>query len=172
MHPPLFIRALTPAEREQLQAGLRSADAFTLRRCQILLASAAGQRPRLIAANVAGAAGTAPNATPASHAEGLRCRAEKSPRPKTAQPLLDPGRHDELYLLLHQSPRLAGQPRSTWTLALVARVCYARGWTPRPLSVEAVRPAVAPPGVPRPRAPPPPPRPDPAYAGKKKPATG
>src|SRR5262245_65498495 len=104
MHPPLFIRALTPAEREQLQAGLRSADAFTLRRCQILLASAAGQRPRLIAANLGCSAGTVRNAITAFHAEGLRCLAEKSSRPKTAQPLLDPGRHDELHLLPHQSP--------------------------------------------------------------------
>ena len=37
-----FVRTLTPAERHSLQQGLRSADAFTLRRCQILLASADG----------------------------------------------------------------------------------------------------------------------------------
>jgi DNA-binding NarL/FixJ family response regulator len=49
MKPPLYIRPLTPAEHQQLEAGLRSSDAFTLRRCQILRASACGQRPAQIA---------------------------------------------------------------------------------------------------------------------------
>jgi transposase len=167
MHPPLFIRSLTPAEREQLQAGLRSADAFTLRRCQVLLASAAGQRPRLIAAHLGCSAGTVRHAITAFHTEGLACLSEKSSRPKTAQPLLDPCHHKELYLLLHQSPRLAGKPRSTWTLALLGQLCHERGWTPRPLSVEAVRHAVARLGVSWRRAKHWLTSPDPAYARKK-----
>jgi hypothetical protein len=40
MKQPIFARPLSDAERETLKAGLRSPDAFTLRRCQILLASA------------------------------------------------------------------------------------------------------------------------------------
>src|SRR5262245_4493493 len=171
MHPPLFIRPLTPCEREQLQAGLRSADAFTLRRCQILLASAAGQRPRAIAVNLGCSAGTARNAIAAFHAEGLACLAQKSSRPKAAKPLLDPGHHEELYPLLPQSPRLAGKPRSTWTLALLAEVCHERGWTPRPLSIEAVRHAVARLGVSWRRAKHWITSPDPAYARKKTRAT-
>jgi transposase len=171
MHPPLFVRPLTPAQREQLQAGLRSADAFTLRRCQILLASAAGQRPRRIAANLGCSAGTARNAIAAFHAEGLACLAEKSSRPKSAKPLLGPAHHQALYLLLHQSPRLAGKPRSTWTLALLAQVCHERGWTPRPLSAEAVRHAVARLGVSWRRAKHWITSPDPAYARKKTRAT-
>src|SRR5947209_20228470 len=39
MEPPLFVRPLTAEERQQLHAGLHARDAFTLRRCQILLAS-------------------------------------------------------------------------------------------------------------------------------------
>lgn len=39
MKRPVFVRPLSDAERETLEAGLRSLDAFTLRRCQILLAS-------------------------------------------------------------------------------------------------------------------------------------
>src|SRR3954471_14005197 len=167
MHPPLFIRPLTPAEREQLQAGLRSADAFTLRRCQILLASASGQRPRLIAANLGCSAGTARNAIAAFHAGGLACLQEKSSRPNAAKPLLGPSHHEELYLLLHQSPRLAGKPRSTWTLALLGQVCHERGWTPRRLSIEAVRHAVARLGVSWRRAKHWITSPDPAYAREK-----
>ena len=44
MKRPIFVRPLSDAERETLEAGLRSPDAFTLRRCQILLASSRGER--------------------------------------------------------------------------------------------------------------------------------
>jgi hypothetical protein len=44
MQPPLFVRPPTESEQQALAAGLRSADAFTLRRCQIVLASARGER--------------------------------------------------------------------------------------------------------------------------------
>lgn len=40
MKRPIFVRPLTDAERRVVNIGLRSPDAFTLRRCQILLASA------------------------------------------------------------------------------------------------------------------------------------
>ena len=53
MKPPIFVRTLTAAERQPLQAQLRSPDAFTVRRCQILLASAHGLRPPPIARNLA-----------------------------------------------------------------------------------------------------------------------
>jgi transposase len=172
MHPPLFIRSLTAAEREQLHAGLRSADAFTLRRCQILLASASGQRPRHLASNLGCSAGTVRNAIAAFHAQGVACLRQKSSRPKAARPLLDPTHHGALYLLLHQSPRLAGKPRSTWTLALLGQVCHERGWTPRPLSIEAIRHAVERLGVSWRRAKHWITSPDPAYARKKTRATG
>src|SRR5438094_25112 len=45
MKPPLYVRPLTDAERVALRQGLRSPVAFTLRRCQVLLASAAGLPP-------------------------------------------------------------------------------------------------------------------------------
>jgi hypothetical protein len=48
MRPPTFVRPLAEEEQQLLMAGLRSRDAFTLRRSQILLASAEGQRPSAI----------------------------------------------------------------------------------------------------------------------------
>src|SRR6266566_844504 len=39
MRTPIFIRPLTEDERQHIQKGLRSSDAFVLRRCQILTAS-------------------------------------------------------------------------------------------------------------------------------------
>src|SRR5438034_9012297 len=68
-----FVRTFTAAERQQLQAGLRSADAFTLRRCQILLASAAGQSPALIARNLGCTPRSVRNAIHAFSSEGLAC---------------------------------------------------------------------------------------------------
>jgi hypothetical protein len=74
--------------------------------------------------------------------------------------------------LLHQSPRAFGLPRTTWTLAAVARVCHEKGWVPRVLSIETVRLAIARLGVSWRRAKHWITSPDPAYARKKKPATG
>ena len=45
MKPSIFVRELSKKEREALEVGLRSSDAFVLRRCQILLASSKGERP-------------------------------------------------------------------------------------------------------------------------------
>src|SRR5206468_5897624 len=86
MKPPLFVRPLTDPERAALRAGLRSPDAFTLRRCQILLASADGLRPARIAERLSCASQSARNAIRAFHAEGLDCLTEKSHRPKSARP--------------------------------------------------------------------------------------
>jgi hypothetical protein len=74
--------------------------------------------------------------------------------------------------LLHRSPRAYHQRRSTWTLDLIADVCYERGWTPRRLSIEAIRQAVGRLGVSWRRAKHWITSPDPAYARKKKRATG
>src|ERR1700730_5915491 len=168
MQTPIFVRPRTAAERQQLQAGLRSAAAFTLRRCQILLASAAGQPPPVIARNLGCTPPSVRNAIHAFHREGLACLEEKSSRPKSARPLLDAVFDEPLRALLHQSPRTLGKRRSTWTLALVADVCYERGWTPRVLSIESIRLAIQRLGVSWRRAKHWITSPDPAYARKKK----
>src|SRR5215213_4380016 len=49
MKRPMFVRPVSDAERKTLEAGLRSPDAFTLRRCQILLASDRGKNAYQIA---------------------------------------------------------------------------------------------------------------------------
>jgi DNA-binding CsgD family transcriptional regulator len=169
MRPAItFVRTLAPTERQQLQQGLRSAAAFTLRRCQILLASADGQTPAAIARTLGCTPATVRNTIHAFAANGLAALKEKSSRPHSARPLLDAAFDEPLRHLLHQSPRAFGQPRSTWTLSLVAQVCYVQGWTPRVLSLDTIRLAIQRLGVSWQRA-----RhwitsPDPAYARKKK----
>ncbi|HMB02481.1 MAG TPA: helix-turn-helix domain-containing protein [Isosphaeraceae bacterium] len=172
MKAPLFVRSLSAAERQQLHTGLRSADAFTVRRCQILLASDHGLRPAQIARNLRCAVGTVRNALHAFDREGLACLKGKSSRPHSARPFLDERFVDPLKDLLHHSPRLFGKPTSLWTLELVAEVCHTRGWTPRQLTAEAIRVALKRLGIRWPRAKRWITSPDPAYARKKRRATG
>jgi transposase len=172
MKPPLFVAPLTAAQRQQLQQGLRSAEAFTARRCQILLASANGLRPSQIARNLGCAAATVRNALHAFAAEGLGCLHEKSRRPLAARAELDERRAGALTDLLHQSPRTFGRPTSLWTLDLVAEVCHTQGWTSRVLTGEAIRVALKRLGIRWRRAKHWITSPDPAYARKKKRGTG
>ena len=171
MKPPLFVRELSGAERRALHAGLRGREAFTLRRAQILLASADGQRPSAIAARVGRSVGTVHNAIRAFAAEGTPCLTEKKRGPKDARPVLDEAQAGPLKGILHQSPRRFGKARSTWTLGLLADVAFEQELTPRRLSHEAVRQAVKRLGHGWKRAKAWITSPDPAYAREKKPAT-
>src|SRR5215204_3678483 len=71
MKRPIFVRPFTDAERETLEAGLRSSDAFTLRRCQILLASDRGENAYQIARSLGCNPQTVRNAIHAFNREGL-----------------------------------------------------------------------------------------------------
>jgi transposase len=46
---------------------------------------------------------------------------------------------EQLRELIHQSPRTFGKPRSTWTLQLLAEVCFETGIVGRPVSASTVR---------------------------------
>lgn len=168
MKPPSFVRTLTAAEKQQLQAGLRSAHAFTVRRCQILLQSAKGQRAPAIASTLGCAVATVHNALHAFAREGLACLHEKSSRPHSAHAFLDERFTDALKELLHHNPRVLGKSTSLWTLDLLAEVCHAKGWTPRQLTGEAIRVALKRLGIGWRRAKHWITSPDPAYARKKK----
>jgi transposase len=172
MKPPLVIRPLAEPERFALRQGLRSPDAFTLRRCQILLASDQGRRPSQIATALGCGVQTVRDALHAFAAEGLACMHAKPKTPKTIHAAWPRGRDEDLRALLHQSPRALGKPTSLWTLPLAARVCYEKGWTARPLSGEAIRLVLKRLGVGWKRAKHWLVSPDPDYARKKKCATG
>ncbi len=172
MKPPLFVRELTADDRAALRHGLRSADAFTLRRSQILLASAAGRKPSEIAAALGCATQTVRDAIRAFDARGTDALAAQSKAPKTTHPVWPRSRDDDLKELLHQSPRALGKPTSLWTLGLVATVCHEKGWTARVLSLESIRRLLARLGVGWERAKHWITSPDPEYAKKKRRGTG
>ena len=171
MHPPILVREPSDAERRQLEAGLRAANAFTVRRAQIVLLSAEGRRPREIARGLRCAVQTVRNAIRAfnarGNARGLAALTAGSPRPESVAQLLDQAKLEQLRAILHQSPRTFGQPRSTWTLALLARVAHEQGLSATLLSDETIRRALRRLAVGWKRAKRWLTSPDPAYARKK-----
>jgi transposase len=168
----MYVRPLSPAEQHHLEVGLHSSDAFTLRRCQILLASGRGQRPAQIAHNLGCAVQSVRNAIHAFHARGLACVQAQSRRPQRTRLVLDAPKREQLRALLHQSPRTFGKSRSLWTLRLAAEVCRERGLTPSQVSIENIRQALKRLGVSWQRAKGWITSPDPQYARKKSDVTG
>jgi transposase len=142
MKEPIFVRSLTDSERTCLRTGLRSTDAFTLRRSQILLASAEARTPRQIAKLLGCTDQTVRNVIASFEREGVDCLKRKSSAPKSRQPELDEGKREKLRALLHTSPRESGKNRSLWTLHLVAEVCFEQGLTKALVSDETIRDAL------------------------------
>ena len=172
MRKPIFIRALTPDERQALVGGLRSPNRVTLRRCQILLASSRGQQARLIAEVLGCDDQTVRNVLHAFNTHGLAAVQPGSSAPHhTPHAVFDAPRRERLRDLLHQNPRTFGRPSSLWTLPLAAEVAYAEGITSRHVSGEAIRLALRRLGVRWQRAKQWISSPDPAYARKKNSAT-
>ncbi len=166
MRPP------TDAEREALEAGLRSSDTFVLRRCQLLLASARGERVPRIAVLLGCSEQGVRDAIHAFNQRGLAALVKGSTAPKTVRPAFDVARAEGLRILLHQRPRHFGKPTSVWTLELAAEVSFEQGLTRERVSDETIRATLKRLGVHWQRAKRWITSPDPAYARKKVPATG
>lgn len=172
MRPPIYIRPLTDEERQRIEAGLRSSDAFVLRRCQILLASARKQKPPDIADALGCDDQTVRNVIADFHERGLACLQPRSSRPHTiATAFSEEGQH-QLKAMLHQSPRLFDKPTSVWTLPLAAEVSFAQGLTSWQVTGETIRLALKRLDVNWRRAKHWITSPDPEYARKKGDATG
>jgi transposase len=142
MRRPIFIRPFTEDEQRQIQAGLRSSDAFVLRRCQILLASARGERAPTIAQQLGCDDQTVRNVIHGFNASGLAVLHEGSSRPHRLRTAFTSDAAERLKDLLHRSPRDFGQDRGTWTLELAAQVSFEQGIISREVSDESVRRAL------------------------------
>jgi transposase len=139
MQAPLFVRPPTEEEQQALAAGLRSADAFTLRRCQILLASTRGERVPAIARSLGCGEQAVRNALHAFDQQGVAALREGSSRPHTIHAAFDAAGAERLRALAHRTPREFGHPTSVWTLALLAEVAFAEGLTAKRVSAETIR---------------------------------
>jgi transposase len=142
MRTPIFIRPLTANERQQIQAGLRSSDAFVLRRCQILLASARGERAITIARQLGCDDQTVRNVIHGFNACGLAVLHEGSSRPHRLHTSFSEEGLVRLKDLLHRRPSDFGKERSTWTLELAAQVSFEQGIISCEVSDESVRRAL------------------------------
>ncbi len=171
MRTPIFVRPVSDAERKALEEGLRSSDVFILRRCQILLCSARGERAPRIAEQLGFASQTVRNAIRAFNERGMNALVEGSTAPKRVNRVFDARRAEDLKGLLHQSPRAFGKGTGVWTLDLAADVSFEQGLTERRVSDETVRQALGRLGVGWKRAKRWISSPDPEYARKKGGAT-
>jgi transposase len=172
MPKAIYIRPLTADERAGLEAGVRAPDAFTMRRCQILLANARGETALQIAQHLSCSDQTVRNAIHAFNAKGLDSLQPGSSVPHHIARAFAGAGAERLRALLHQSPRAFGKPTSLWTLDLAAEVAYAEGLTAKPVSGETVRATLARWGIGWRRAKQWITSPDPEYARKKTRATG
>jgi transposase len=172
MQAPLLVRPLTDTEHAALMAGLHSPAAFTLRRCQTLLAAARGEHVPAIARALGCNTQTVRNAIHAFNRSGLDALSEGSSRPHRIAAAFDAAAADRLRAMLHPSPRAFDQPTSVWTLELAAAVCFREGITAERVTGETIRVTLKRLGVRWQRAKQWLTSPDPAYARKKGGATG
>jgi hypothetical protein len=171
MKTPLLVRPLTDAERDAVETGLRSSDAFTLRRSQILAASARGEHVPRIARSLSCNEQTVRNAIHAFTAEGVAALTKRSCRVHIDQAAFTPVAAERLRDVLHRSPRDFGHKTSLWTLDLAATEAARQGLTDHEVTGETVRVTLARLGVRWLRAKTWITSPDPEYARKKGDAT-
>jgi transposase len=143
MKPPIFVRKLSTDERERLEAGLRSKDAFTLRRSQMLVASSRGEEVPRIAENLGCGQQTVRDAIHDFNERGLLALTPGSSRPKRTRAAFDARSAEAVRELLHRSPREFGRDSSLWTLEMAAQVSFEEGLTERRVSGETVRATLA-----------------------------
>ncbi len=173
MRRPIFVRPFSDAEREALEDGLRSSDAFVLRRCQILLASSRGENAYRIARSLGCDSQTARTAIRRFNEGGIEeALYKRSSRPKKIRVAFDGERAERLREMLHRSPREFGKDTSLWTLALAAEVSFEEGITKERVSAETVRATLERMGIRWLRAKRWITSPDPEYERKKGAATG
>lgn len=172
MRPPIFVRPLTPDEKQALTSALRSSDAVVVRRAQILLARARGERAPHIAHHLGCNDQTVRNVLQAFNAQGVAALPRASSRPKTIALAFDPPTAERLRALLHQSPRTFGKDTSLWTLDLAVAVSVEQGLTADRVSRETIRATLRRLGVSWKRAKHWITSPDPAYAQKNGSGTG
>ena len=172
MQAPLLVRPLTDAERDAVELGLRSANAYTLRRSQIIAASQRGEHIPRVARGLSCDEQTVRNAIHAFDADGVSALTKRSSHVHTDQAAFTPAAAEELRTLLHRSPRDFGYPTSLWTLDLAAAEAAKQGLTATRVTGETVRATLVRLGVRWLRAKTWITSPDPAYQRKKGGATG
>src|SRR5438128_7788612 len=108
MQAPLFVRPLTQQEQAELEAGRRSSQGFTVRRSQMLVASAQAKPTTTIARLMGCNDQTVRHAIHDFHQRGLAALQPKSARPHTTHEVFDEEGREPL------RARLASESSSLW----------------------------------------------------------
>jgi hypothetical protein len=143
MRKPIFVRPIRDDERPALEAGLHSADAFVLRRCQIILASERRKRAPEIAQDVGCDADSVLDIIHAFNDNGVQALIRKSSCPHKTYPAFAADQREQLRTLLHKSPSLFGKSTDMWTLDLAAEVSFSQGLTKEQVTGETIRATLA-----------------------------
>ncbi len=142
MKKPIMVRPLTKVEQAVIEHRVHSPSTFTVRRCQILVASARRHTPPVNGQNLGCSDEAVRPAICAFHRQGGACLTPKSRRPHTLATQVTPDQAHAVADLGHHSPRKCGQPTSIWTLDLAVQVSQEQGVLAQPVSVETMRPAL------------------------------
>ena len=105
MKPQKCVRPFPEEARTPLGSGCRALDAFTVWRCQMLLASAEGVPPSTIASPLRGTRQTAPPGLEAFAERGLDCLRPGLHVPRRVAPVLTDEQREHRPALRQQSPR-------------------------------------------------------------------
>jgi len=167
MKSRIFIQKISDEEREKIESGLQSSEAFVMRRCQILLASERGESIKTIAEQLGCSLELPRIVINGFNEKGLEILKEKSKRPHQIERAYNEEQSEKLKELLRQTPRKYGKGSSLWTLELLAAVSFEEGITESQVSYEAVRQALKRMGINWKRAKHWITSPDPHYAHKK-----
>jgi transposase len=137
------IRELTTEEKKELENGLRSSEAYTVRRCQILLSNEQGQTAPKIAEGLHCSAQSVRRAIHAFKREGIKCIQKKSSRPHNSVFSFDDAALKRLPDIANSSPRDYGIEHSLWSLKRLVKVCHQLGMVEKQIiSASVMREAI------------------------------
>lgn len=139
MRAKRYVRRFTEEEKAAIGAGLKSKDAFVLRRSQMLLWSSEGLSTVEIAEKVGYDRESVRQIIKKFDEEGLAVLKEGSKKPLTQERTISSANAEKIKELLRRSPREFGKDSSLWTLDLLAEVSYEEGLSPRIVSKETIR---------------------------------
>ncbi len=143
----IHIREMTTEEKMELKEGLRSPEAFTVRRCQILLNSEKGETAPRMAEGLHCSAQSVRRAIHAFNQEGTLCIHEKSSRPQSSVFSFDQAALERLPDIVNSSPRDYDIEHSLWSLERLTIVCHQLGMTETQVTSPVMRKAIKRAGV-------------------------
>ncbi len=103
---PIFVRALSEAEKQVLEKAKRAMDACEMKRAQILLASSQGLTTAAIERQFGYSAEYARQMIHRFNGQGMICLKRKSSAPLRQETIVDRAKCEQIKELMHKSPRL------------------------------------------------------------------